>query len=210
MERIAFDTFYTHFQINGKKQGKAFVEELTLLEEMIIEAIVRLLKTKIILESLLDNHQNIEDRKENFEKAKSYKEYLLSRVFEKWKEDSLSGKISIGGLNITKEKKKEKISTYEQTFLLWQQKMSPLEIANKRKLSQKTVYGHLVKFVEEGKIAVTELLPIDKLSQLEEIFPIISREETLTSLKEQVGDSYSWEELRLFRAYLINKNKEKE
>ena len=88
--------------------------------------------------------------------------------------------------------------------------MSPLEIANKRKLSQKTVYGHLVKFVEEGKIAVTELLPIDKLSQLEEIFPIISREETLTSLKEQVGDSYSWEELRLFRAYLINKNKEKE
>ncbi|MEB3004961.1 helix-turn-helix domain-containing protein [Capnocytophaga sp. G2] len=210
LERIAFDTFYTHFQINGKKQGKTFVEELTLLEEMIIEAIVRLLKTKIILESLLDNHQNIEDRKENFEKAKSYKEYLLSRVFEKWKEDSLSGKISIGGLNITKEKKKEKISTYEQTFLLWQQKMSPLEIANKRKLSQKTVYGHLVKFVEEGKIAVTELLPIDKLSQLEEIFPIISREETLTSLKEQVGDSYSWEELRIFRAYLINKNKEKE
>ena len=54
LESVAFSTFYTHLQVNGKKQVKAFIEELTSLEDIQVEAITRLLKTKVILESLIE------------------------------------------------------------------------------------------------------------------------------------------------------------
>lgn len=207
-ERIAFDTFYTHFQINGKKQAKTFAEELTDLEDMVIELIVRLLKDRIIFASLLNHSQSSDWEKADFNKANTYRERLLEQVLQQWRDDTLRGKLLDEVPEVAKKKeKKEKISTYEQTLLLWQQHKSIQEIATERKIHEKTIYDHMAKLVSEGKIAVTELLTADEINTLELAFVQAPPDATLTAIREIVGEEYSWETLKIFRAYYNKKKK---
>jgi tetratricopeptide repeat protein len=201
-ERIAYDTFYTHFQINGKKQMKAFAEELTALEDMVIELMVRLLKDKVVFTSLLNKSPDPNWEKAAINKANTYRERLLERVLQQWRDDTLSGKLLEKVPEVAQKKeKKEKISTYEQTLLLWQQNKSIQEIAAERKIHEKTIYEHMAKLVAEGKIAVTELLTADEISTLELAFVQIPPDATLTAIREAVGEEYSWETLKIFRAH---------
>lgn len=206
LESVAFSTFYTHLQVNGKKQVKAFIEELTSLEDIQVEAITRLLKTKVILELLIET--DVLEGKASFERANSYRETLLNRVLDKWRQDSLSGQFATVEMMapLQEKKHKEKISTYQQTYELWQQGMSITQIANERKLTEKTIYGHLSKLVEEGLLVITSVLPMDKIADLEDMLNKEVEGQTLTQLKEQVGEAYSWEELKLFKAYLKYKS----
>ncbi|RKW12771.1 MAG: hypothetical protein D8H93_14610, partial [Capnocytophaga sp.] len=204
-ERIAFDTFYTHFQINNKKQVKAFSEELTALEDMVIELIVRLLKDRIIFTSLLEKQSN-DWKKTDFDRANSYRERLLERVLQQWRDNTLSGKLMEDPVEIAQPKeKKKRISTYEQTLLLWQQHKSIPQIAAERKIHERTIYDHMARLVGEGKIEVTELLSTDEISTLEAAFAQ-SSEDTLTAIREIVGEEYPWETLKIFKAY-YTKNK---
>jgi len=204
-ERIAFDTFYTHFQINNKKQVKAFSEELTALEDMLIELIVRLLKDRIIFTSLLEKQSN-DWKKTDFDRANSYRERLLERVLQQWRDNTLSGKLMEDPVEIAQPKeKKKRISTYEQTLLLWQQHKSIPQIAAERKIHERTIYDHMSRLVGEGKIEVTELLSTDEISTLEAAFAQ-SSEDTLTAIREIVGEEYPWEALKIFKAY-YTKNK---
>ena len=204
-ERIAFDTFYTHFQINNKKQVKAFSEELTALEDVVIELIVRLLKDRIIFTSLLEKQSN-DWKKTDFDRANSYRERLLERVLQQWRDNTLSGKLMEDPVEIAQPKeKKKRISTYEQTLLLWQQHKSIPQIAAERKIHERTIYDHMSRLVGEGKIEVTELLSTDEISTLEAAFAQ-SSEDTLTAIREIVGEEYPWETLKIFKAY-YTKNK---
>lgn len=204
-ERIAFDTFYTHLQINNKKQVKAFSEELTALEDMVIELIVRLLKDRIIFTSLLEKQSN-DWKKTDFDRANSYRERLLEKVLQQWRDNTLSGKLMEAPVEIAQPKeKKKRISTYEQTLLLWQQHKSIPQIAAERKIHERTIYDHMARLVGEGKIEVTELLSTDEISTLEAAFAQ-SSEDTLTTIREIVGEEYPWETLKIFKAY-YTKNK---
>ena len=204
-ERIAFDTFYTHFQINNKKQVKAFSEELTALEDVVIELIVRLLKDRIIFTSLLEKQSN-DWKKTDFDRANSYRERLLERVLQQWRDNTLSGKLMEDPVEIAQPKeKKKRISTYEQTLLLWQQHKTIPQIAAERKIHERTIYDHMSRLVGEGKIEVTELLSTDEISTLEAAFAQ-SSEDTLTAIREIVGEEYPWETLKIFKAY-YTKNK---
>ena len=103
------------------------------------------------------------------------------------------------------KEKKKRISTYEQTLLLWQQHKSIPQIAAERKIHERTIYDHMAQLVGEGKIEVTELLSTDEISTLEAAFSQ-SSEDTLTAIREIVGEEYPWETLKIFKAY-YTKNK---
>ena len=64
----------------------------------------------------------------------------------------------------------------------------------------------MAKLVSEGKIAVTELLTPDEINTLELAFVQAPLDATLTAIWEIVGEEYSWETLKIFRAHY---NKEK-
>ena len=200
---------------------KAFSEELTQLEDIQIDAITQLLKTKIILESMITPSSEQEEKRA-FERAKNYRERLIGRALEKWREDSLNGKFSTEeptlvaqGKKEKKEKKgkkekAEKISTYARTLELWREKKNVAEIVAGRKLTESTIYGHLTKYVEEGVISIEEVLSSQRLQHLQETLPTISEEETLNELRARVGEEYSFGEIKLFRAYWFRQNKIKE
>jgi ABC-type phosphate/phosphonate transport system substrate-binding protein len=68
-------------------------------------------------------------------------------------------------------------------------------------LTPQTIYGHLGKLIQAGTITIQEVMPRDTIEQLTEVF-YGYKEESLNSLKEQVGDKFTWDELRLFKASL--------
>ena len=84
---------------------------------------------------------------------------------------------------------------------MWIAKNSIADIADIRKLTVQTIEGHLVKLIQGKRISISEVLHQDKIVELAEAFKFY-KEESLTPMKEQFGDKYSWEELRMFKASL--------
>jgi ATP-dependent DNA helicase RecQ len=64
--------------------------------------------------------------------------------------------------------KKSKIPTHEQTWVLFKEGLSPLEISEKRELTETTIYGHLLKMHEQGEeVDLNILVSPEELSQIE-------------------------------------------
>ena len=102
-------------------------------------------------------------------------------------------------------KKEPKKSTFEETYELWLQKHSVSEISKLRKLTVTTIYSHISKLIESEKITISEVFPEDKIHQLTKLFKN-SDGLTLGELKEKSDDSFTWDELKIFRASLKNHN----
>jgi uncharacterized protein YpbB len=100
-----------------------------------------------------------------------------------------------------KSAKTAKKSTYEETFELWQQKKTIAEIAQIRKFTEQTIFGHLSRYVENKTIPLNELLSEDKIQELQIVFKNY-KGETISEMKEQVGDKFGWDELKLYRVTL--------
>ncbi len=98
---------------------------------------------------------------------------------------------------------KHKKNTYLQTLELWQDGQSIPEIAALRKLSEKTVYGHMAQLVQIKAVNPAELIPAHKLEKLREMFSA-DQDYTLTQMKNAAGESFSYEDLKIFRASLTN------
>ena len=66
------------------------------------------------------------------------------------------------------ESTKPKTPTHEQTWDLFKEGLSPLEIAQKRELTENTIYSHLLKMHAQGQeIDLYELVTIEELSKIE-------------------------------------------
>lgn len=71
------------------------------------------------------------------------------------------------------------VSTFDQTWALVEEGLSPSQIAEKRHLSETTIYSHLAKFYEEGKpIDLKQYITEDQLADV-------------ARAKAEVGDSIS-------------------
>ena len=81
----------------------------------------------------------------------------------------------------TKPKKEPKPSTYELTFELYKVGNTPEQIAEQRNLTLNTVLGHLAKYVQQGQIQLTDLVPQDILNR---ILNVQAEHPEFTTLKE--------------------------
>ena len=100
-----------------------------------------------------------------------------------------------------KKAKEPKKSTVQETYELWQQHNSIQEIAKIRVLTPQTIQGHLAKLIEAKTISISDVFSENKIKELAAAFEGYN-EETLNALKEQVGEKFTWGELRLFKASL--------
>ena len=107
---------------------------------------------------------------------------------------------------LKKVPKAPKVSTIDKTFDLWQRKRTVAEIADERKLSVQTISQHIGKLVGQQKIDITEVLSKKKIGQLEKLFQN-HKSETLTEIKAEAPDTITWDDLRIYKAYLGTKDK---
>lgn len=189
-------------EVRRVKKAKSFFDELIALEELQTKAVLRLMKAKILIETVASG---LDISKETLQsgKIKSYKINKYESIREQFKNLNITliedEKDAERYASKKKGKKPPKKSTIDETYELWLQKLSVKEIAGERKLTQTTINGHLAKLIEARKISISELLPDEKIQQLADAFENYA-EESLSALKEQHGDRFTWDELKLFRA----------
>ncbi|ABA22309.1 ATP-dependent DNA helicase RecQ [Trichormus variabilis ATCC 29413] len=86
-----------------------------------------------------------------------------------------------------------------QTLQLHQQGLSIAEIARKRKLSPATISTHLGKLIEKNQpVDLNQLVPLEHQQKIWQVLEVLG-DIALTPIKEQLGESYSFEEIRLVR-----------
>jgi hypothetical protein len=96
----------------------------------------------------------------------------------------------------TEKPKKKKGDTKKISLQLYKKGKSVERIAKERGLTINTVLGHLASFIPSGEVKVTDLISEEHYKELKKIIP--KKEfESLTDLKNQLDDKYSYSDIKL-------------
>ena len=141
------------------------------------------------------------------DEMKYYKINKIASLSEKFKEidgfvakdysETFSKKTKAKKAKSTEPKK----ATIEITLDLWKENLSIEEIAAKRKVTVGTIYLHFIKLIQIKALTISDVMSDEKIAILQEVFKDY-KGEGLGVLKEKHGDTFSWEELRLFNVSL--------
>ena len=205
LDDLVFEILWKLEEVKRIKKVKAFYDELTVLEELQTKAVLRLMKAKLLIETVVAG-ETISKEKLTSDEIKKYiprKKDAIENQFKKVHVTLIEDEKDLQRYTAKKkgDSKAPKKSTVEETYELWIAKNSIQDIATIRKLTPQTIESHLVKLIQSKKVNVQDILPDDKITELCEAFKHY-KEESLTGMKEQFGDKYSWDELRMFKASL--------
>ncbi len=195
-------------EIQKTPKAKQLVDELLELEYQIVLSIQKIEKTVTIISiSLAEELPSEFPTLFNIGAFRSDKINSIKKTLEHQNNlflETLQVDESLFSLpNKSNKKTKEKaLTTWEKTFEFIQNGYTITQIAQERKLSIPTVYGHVAKLIEDEKIAVESYIEHDRLKYLRENIKGDTETE-LKVLKAQLDDeSITFEELKLFRASL--------
>ena len=76
------------------------------------------------------------------------------------------------------------------------------QISKIRQLSEKTINSHFINLIKAEEIELSDVMSKERINELETIFEDY-HETSITPLKEKLGDTVSWDELKLYRASTI-------
>ena len=205
LDKLEYEILYKIEEIKRVKQVKQFYDELLDLEDLQTKAVLRLMKAKLLMETIM-NRKTISKESLNSSEIKNYKLNKIERVVEDFKRNNLNliedkEDVSYYEPKKKKSEKSPKKPTSQITYELWVERNSIEEIANLRKLTVATILSHFTKLIQDKAVSINDIMPEDKIEILSKAF-YGYKEESLTQMKEQLGDDYSWEELRMFKASL--------
>ncbi len=153
----------------------------------------------------------------DFRQAYLSRRYLLMKISEETfsipyylqaKQMSMLDALDEKALKRKREKKekeptKPKEKTWETTFYLFQQGLSPSQIAKERSLTIDTIYNHLTRYVKSGTIPINKLIPEKKQQIIANVIRKIGLNQNTTVIKEHCPDDVSYEEIRMVLAMMI-------
>ena len=94
-----------------------------------------------------------------------------------------------------KKEKKQKGETYRITKEMFKSGMSAEAIAKERHLAVSTVYGHLVRFVEEGSLEASQVVDKEKYNEILEYFES-TFDPQINTAREVLGDNFQYGEIK--------------
>ncbi|WP_147676119.1 helix-turn-helix domain-containing protein [Algibacter pacificus] len=110
--------------------------------------------------------------------------------------DTNTDNINFEEEKIVEKPKKQKVDTKKVSLNLFKSGKTITEIEEERELTHTTIIRHLSSFIDSGEVKYSDLMPIEHYQELKKIIPKKTFE-SLTDLKHQVDDKYTYEELRL-------------
>lgn len=134
-------------------------------------------------------------------KAYCTKHGLESRMKSKTPKRERKSKASSGNGGIGRSS-----DTALESYNLFRSGKSVADIAGFRGLSPVTIEGHLSVYVYNGSIQLEELVPADKISVIKDAVESYGAE-TLSPLKEVLGDNYSYGEIKAVIAWMRKEGK---
>ena len=91
-------------------------------------------------------------------------------------------------------------STKNRSFAMFNKGLTIDQIAQERGLVQSTIEGHLAFFVKTGKLDINKLLSPEKQQAIEKKFPA-DQNNSLSEIKNAMGDDYSYGEIKMMLAH---------
>ncbi|WP_309614218.1 helix-turn-helix domain-containing protein [Flavobacterium sp.] len=204
LDNLVYEILWKIEEVIRIKKVKAFYDELVVLETLQVKSVLQLMKAKLLIETVVKG-ETISKEKLSSEAIKYYKIRKMETIREEFK--NLNVTLIEDEVDLERYTKKKKTykepkkSTVQETYELWLEKNSIKEIAAIRKLTTQTIGGHIAKLIETETISITDVLPEEKIQELAKAFKGY-KEETLNGLKEQYGDKFTWDELKMFKASL--------
>lgn len=204
MDKAVYDILWKIEEVKRMKKAKMLFEDLSVIEEVQIKAVLRLMKSKLLVKTIASgaviSKENLTSEEIQYYKINKVKG--IQEEFKRLNVTLIDDDVDVERYSKKKgEPKEAKKSTVEETYELWQQKNTIKEIAAIRKLTPQTIGGHFAKLIESGTVAITDVLPEDKIAALAEAF-FGYKEETLNPLKEKYGDQFTWDELKMYKSSL--------
>lgn len=207
MDRMATGVFEKMEEVKRIRKAKGFYEELAEIEEIQTAAVIRLMKSKLLME-IVNEGKPISRENIVSPEIHSYKSKRLEVIRGTMRQNPASlidepeEDYAVERYAPKKKKSTEpKKTTLEETFELWGQKMSVQDIARTRKLTETTIMSHFAGLIQAGKVRIEDVLPQERIIALTEAFKGFEGE-ALGELKTKLGNEFDWSELRLFRASL--------
>ena len=96
-----------------------------------------------------------------------------------------------------KPKKEPKPKTWEVSFDLFKRGLLPDAIAHERKLTQSTVMGHLMRYVESGEIAFDTLIPPERANVIRHAIDAAGADAPLYIIHDHCPPDVTYDEIRL-------------
>jgi hypothetical protein len=203
MDNLVYELLWKLEEVKRIKKVKAYYEELLVLEELQIKAVLRLMKAKLLIETIV-NGETISKEKLTSDEIKYYrinKLKVISEEFKKVNVTLIEDEVDLDRYEKKKKTKELKKSTVQETYELWIQKHTIKEIASIRKLTENTITGHITKLIESETVSLSDVLPEDKILELAEAFKGF-KGDSVAELKEKHGEKFTWEELKMYKASL--------
>lgn len=94
-----------------------------------------------------------------------------------------------------------------ETENLFQQGLSPSEIAVQRGLKETTIYGHLSHLISDGRVALSSVISETTISQVETAIQEVGDSSKLIPLKERLPEHITFDEIRCVVKDVIRRNK---
>ncbi len=204
MDALVYQILWKIEEVKRTKKAKAFYDELMVLEELQTNAVLRLMKARLLIETVVSG-ATISKEKLTSAAIKQYKINMTEAILEEFKKVNITlieDEKDIERYTPKKAKTKEpKKSTVQETYELWVQKNSIQDIATIRVLTKQTIYSHFVKLIQTKAVSISEVLPEDKIQELADAF-LGYKEESLNALMEKHSDKFTWDEARMYKASL--------
>ena len=207
LDNCAYSTLKKIEEMKRVRKMKTYIEELEELDELHFKILMGLKRCALVVKRLINNEEITKESTWTPE-ILGYKEDILDRIKSEGsvplsllEQDDFEEEAPVKSRKKEKDKEKTKKSTYEITLELFKEGKNISSIASERVMSVVTIYSHITRLIQTGDIEISQVMEKEKLKALENAFEDYN-EQSLTPLKEQVGDAFSWEELKLYRASL--------
>ncbi|MCC5648846.1 DNA helicase RecQ [Nostoc sp. XA013] len=138
-------------------------------------------------------------------KLAQYGEKFITEIRAYRQEKGLQNKSANN--NYVSSPKSSSSYTELQTLQLHQQGLNIAQIAQKRNLSPATVSSHLEKLIEKNQpVDLNQLVPLEHQQKIWQVLEVLG-DISLTPIKEQLGESYTFDEIRLVRCKWRRENR---
>ncbi len=118
--------------------------------------------------------------------------------------------IAVADVNEPREKtkKEEKGSSVRETLSMLRSGLKPIDIAKNRELALSTIEGHMALLIRSGEIDIHVCMEADKVHNILQVIREIQAE-SITPVKQKLGDGFSYGEIRAVMSHLQFVDKEK-
>ena len=204
MDDLVFEILWKLQEVKRIKKVKAFYEELIVLEELQTKAVLRLMKAKLLIETVVAG-ETISKEKLTSSEIKKYISRKTEAIQNQFKELNITLIDDEKDVERYTSKKSKtaapKKSTVQQTYELWVEKKSIADIATIRVLTKQTIYAHFVQLIQTKAVSISEVLSEDKIQILAAAFHGY-KEESLNALMDKNSEKFTWNEARMYKASL--------